>query len=485
MARVPSIRPLSAIAVIALLALASGGAPLRPDRAARTPEGAPVSIGSRLEPFVDDFLIERMDGASLVLHEPSFREAVFTFDRPWEGNVSTYVTVFRDGPGVRMYYRGANFDPSTQKTGPESICFAESPDGIRWTRPDLGLFEFEGSKANNIVWTGPGSHNFTPFRDSNPACPPAERYKALGGDDKGLFAFASPDGIRWTRLAEAPVLTGSWFDSQNLAFYDQAAGEYREFHRNWRGEVRDIQTTRSRDFRSWSPFVWLDWGGAPDEQLYTNAVAPHPGAPHVLIGFPKRFLPERKASGQPLPGVSDGLFMSSRDGVRWKRWREAFLRPGLQKERWVNRNNMIAWGVIETAGSEPGMPDEFSIYSNEGYYVGPCRLRRHTVRRDGFVSIRAGAAGGEVLTRPVVFAGRELALNVSTSAAGSVRVELLDAAGRPVPGFAAGDCAEIYGDDVERVVRWAAGSDLAALAGAPVRLRFILVDADIYSLRFR
>ena len=63
----------------------------------------------------------------------------------------------------------------------EVTCYAESRDGIHWTKPELGLFEFNGSKQNNIVWDGPGTHNFTPFLDTNPACPPDAKYKALAG----------------------------------------------------------------------------------------------------------------------------------------------------------------------------------------------------------------------------------------------------------------------------------------------------------------
>ena len=177
--------------------------------------------------------------------------------------------------------------------------------------------------------------------------------------------------------------------------------------------------------------------------------------------------------------------MSSRDGVSWKRWREAFLRPGLQAERWVNRNNLIAWGVLMTRDEATGRPEELSIYSTEGYYVGPCRLRRHTLRLDGFVSVRAGAEGGEVVTKPLLFKGGELLLNVSTSAAGSVRVEIRDEGGRPVPGYTLDEAVEFYGDGIEVPARWRAGAGLETLAGRPVSLRFVMKDADLYAFRFR
>jgi len=446
---------------------------------------SPVDIGSRLEPFFDESLVSSLTGAALRLHEPVARETVIDFDRPWEGNTSTYVTVFRDGDLFRMYYRGSDYDLKTEAYSDNVTCYAESRDGVRWTKPELGLVAWRGSKANNIVWSGPGAENFAPFKDTNPACPPEERYKALGGGDKGLRAFKSADGLRWSLLRETPVLTGSWFDSLNTSFWDENRGAYLEFNRNWIDKVREIQMTTSKDYLNWAPFVWLDWRGAPREHLYTNAITPYPRAPHIYIGFPKRFLPDRRASDHKLAGVSDGLFMSSRDGVVWTRWREAFLRPGLQRERWVNRNNLIAWGVLVTRDDATGRPEELSIYSTEGYYVGPCRLRRHTLRLDGFVSIRAGAEGGEVVTKPLLFKGGELVLNVSTSAAGSVRVEVRDEDGRPIPGYSLDEAVEFYGDGVEVPVRWRAGADLKALAGKPVSLRFVMKDADLYAFRFR
>ncbi|MBO3808482.1 MAG: hypothetical protein FGF50_02665 [Candidatus Brockarchaeota archaeon] len=94
----------------------------------------------------------------------------------------------------------------------------KSTDGVNWVRPLLSLFEFNGSKRNNIVWSGVGTHNFTPFRDTNPNCPREESYKALGVGDGGLYAFKSPDGVRWQLMSRRPVITKGVFDSQNLAF---------------------------------------------------------------------------------------------------------------------------------------------------------------------------------------------------------------------------------------------------------------------------
>ena len=106
------------------------------------------------------------------------------------------------------------------------------------------------------------------------------------------------------------------------------------------------------------------------------------------------------------------------------------------------------------------------------------------LRTDGFVSLDAPHSGGEVLTRPIVFRGNTLEINYRTSAVGSVRIELLDAAGAPIEGFTLADADELFGDDVDRTVTWNGASDVGALAGRPVRLRLVLRDVEVYSFRF-
>jgi hypothetical protein len=101
------------------------------------------------------------------------------------------------------------------------------------------------------------------------------------------------------------------------------------------------------------------------------------------------------------------------------------------------------------------------------------------------VSVRAPLSGGEFVTKPLVFAGGELVINFSTSAAGSIRAEIQDTQGNPLEGFGITDSSEIYGDEIEYRVTWKGNSDLSRLAGKAVRLRFVLRDADLYSLRFK
>ncbi len=445
---------------------------------------AAVEIGGRWELLVDDYLIDAMSGqVELRLHRPVPREVVLIHDRPWEGNTCGYHTIFKDGDLYRMYYRGWGVDDQTQRaTHPAFVCYAESRDGVRWTRPDLGLVEFQGSKENNIILEGPGTHNFVPFKDANPQCPPEARYKAVArGEDQyhqALLAFQSPDGLHWTPVRREPIITEGAFDSQNLVFWDAVRGEYRCYFRDFRDGVRDIKTSTSEDFLQWSRPQWLAFTNAPKEHLYTNQIQPYDRALHLFVGFPTRYIPDRGS-------LTEGLFMSSRDGRVFHRWGEAFIRPGQNRDRWHNRSNYIWLGLVETASELPGAGTELSLYTNERYYRGPGgKTRRYTIRVDGFVSANATLRGGEVVTKPLIFEGKRLKMNYSTSAAGSIRVEIQDAQGRPIPGFALDECPAIYGDQVEGTIAWNDGSDVGDLAGKPIRLRLVLNDADIYAFGF-
>mgnify|MGYP000238802609 CR=1 FL=1 len=472
----------------------------------------PLAIGSRLELMVDDYLVEHLSGAAAFrMQQPVPREIVLTLDAPWEGNGCGYVTVLRDGETYRMYYRGHQMNLAGNKVAdahPTTTCVAESKDGVHWTKPELGLIEFAGSTRNNIVRIGELCHDFSPFVDANPACRPEARYKAVAaaGFRKGLLAFQSPDGLRWTPMNDGkPIITQGAFDTQNIAFWDAERGEYRAYVRDFRDGVRDIKTATSKDFITWTAPAWLVYPGAPREHLYTNQIRPYHRAPHLFIGFPTRYIdrgwsPAMKALPEPEhrelrarvnrrygTALTEGLLMTSRDGLTFRRWPEAFLRPGLRlKDNWKYGDNYIAWHAVETRSHLPNSPDELSLYATEGYWTGASvHIRRYTLRMDGFVSASAPMSGGELVTRPFTFAGKHLLLNMSTSAAGGIRVEIQDAEGKPLKDRTLADCPEIFGDTLEHIVTWNNGSDLGPLAGTPVRLRIALRDADLFALRFR
>ena len=452
---------------------------------------AAIEVGSRWEPFFGTWLVEEARGAGLKLHAPRREEVVLRFDAPWEGSQSGYGNVFRDGDRLRMYYRGA------EKR--EYTCYAESEDGIHWRKPNLGLVEFEGSRENNIILTDPRrkafaiSHCFFAFKDANPNAPADEKYKAItidrferpdGKAPKGLVGYVSPDGLRWKRLRESALITDGAFDSLNVAFWDTVGERYVCYFRHNRGGKKTIARAISSDFRSWSASEFLRFGETPLEHLYTNGITPYPRAPHLLVGLPMRFVREdRLVEGRmQRVEVSDAVFMASRNGLDWPReaLMEAFLRPGRHPDNWTHAhgNSTPLVGIVETG------PDELSIYWLENYGEAP-HIRRGTLRLDGFVSIHAGFPAGEFTTKPLSFTGDELVLNYATSAAGMMRVELLGPDGSPIPGFGIDDCDAIFGDQLARVVTWRGRSDLPKVNGAPLRLRFVMRDADVYALRFR
>ena len=197
--------------------------------------------------------------------------------------------------------------------------------------------------------------------------------------------------------------------------------------------------------------------------------------------FPKRFVPDRKVHDDwEHQGLSEAVFMSSRDGFHFdRRFMEAFIRPGPDPLNWTDRNMIVGRGVVPTGDAE------ISIYYVENYQHPSDRLRRATLRTDGFVSVNAPYAGGEMTTKPLVFEGGELVVNYATSVAGSVKFELQEADGKAIDGFLLPQCREIFGDEIERAVTWEGGSDVSALAGRPVRLHVAMKDADLYSVRFR
>jgi len=501
-----------------------------------------TNINSRRELFTDQSLVESTFGdISFRLHHPVPREVINEIEDEYRCPYR-YMTVFQDVDIYRMYY--ALVDPARVNAKdtkhPERICYAESRDGIHWEKPVLGFFEYKGNSQNNIIWMENESNRFgvggfSPFKDTNPDCAPEHRYKAIAEvgpagkralNGNGLVALSSPDGLHWSMLSSGFVVKPgselSGFDSQNLAFRDNERNEYRLYRRASFREgplnvCRDIVTYTSTDFINWGKGERLQYPGAAPEQLYTNNIIPYFRAPHLFVGFPARYvqrvwsdafedLPEperrkaliRKSGAEPVKtdptaaggqrigtSLTDTLFMSSRDGVSFHRQPEAFLRPGLRtKNNWFYPDNFPAWGMLATPSDIEDAPDELSFYVSEG-----CRregmsniCRRYSLRMDGFVSAHTSGKGGELMTSPLIFSGSDLYINFSASAAGSIKIELQDERGWPLPGFGLDECVELLGDDLNRRVRWR--SDLSQLAGVPIKVLFKMVDADLYSFRF-
>jgi hypothetical protein len=422
-------------------------------------------IGSRHELFVDRYLIETLKGTELRLSDP-----VLAPPMTEPANDMEYATVIKDGDLFRLYTRdgrGAKRDGDE----PEVTRYCESRDGIRWTRPELGLVEIDGSKRNNVILHEPPfCHNFSPFLDTRPGVDPAQRFKALAGTVRSsLVAFVSADGIRWKKLRDEPVIryTKEYaFDSQNVSFWSELEGKYVCYFRHFLDKkLRSVCRTTSENYLDWTEPEPLR-PNLPGEHIYTTLTHPYFRAPHIYVALPTRFFPDRGES-------TDVLFMTARGPGPFDRtFREAFIRPGLDPARWGNRSNYAALNVVPTG------PGEMSIYMTP--------FRRFALRTDGFASVRAGADEGEMLTKLLTFQGNRLHLNFATSAGGVIRTEIQDEHGQPLPGLSLDDSQPLVGDSIERPVAFngAGGETLKSHMGKPVRLRFVMREANLYALRF-
>ena len=461
-----------------------------------------LKLETRRELFVDDYLIDKMQNTQLVLHRPHDEGIAIKFDKPWEGHFSGYCTIIKDGDLFRAYYRGLR--NSGQDGSPkETCCCAESKDGITWTKPELELFEVGGYKKNNVVLAhaAPITHNFSPMLDAKPGVPASQRYKAIGGTmSSGLTAWSSADGLRWKKMQDEAVIKKEdvpfkyMFDSQNLAFWSTAEKKYLCYFRVFEGGIRRICRSTSDDFLNWSAPVLMEYehrgGKAPIEHLYTNQTHPYFRAPHLYVSIAARFMPGRQVltdeqakainvNPRYFKDTSDAIFMTTRgDSFYQRTFLSSFVRPGIGARNWVSRTNYPALNVVQTG------PAEMSVYVNQDYAQPTAHLRRYSMRLDGFASVQAPHAGGELLTKPLQFSGKQLEMNFSTSAAGGIRVEIQDAAGKPIPGFTLADSQEQIGNEIQRVVSWKNGSDLSEMAGKPVRLRFAIKDADLFAIQF-
>ncbi len=478
-------------------------------------ERSPIHIGSRRELFVDDYLIDKLDGLTLKLHEPHPAGTAIAFNEPWEQvwRLNRFTTVLRADDTCRMYY--------DSQTG--WIGYAESPDGIHWTKPRLGLVEIDGSKANNIILKN--AVRFVPFLDTRPGVPANERFKGNAVGKKGLVGYVSSDGIRWRKIRDEPIVTSTIynsFDSQNVIFWSEVEQKYVLYARHMEDGRRATMRAVSDNFLDWTrptPMTYSDTGSkTPSANLYTNQTQPYFRAPHIYISLPLRIFfadtyhvvrdddiaaarqkvvsPELRqfvkdnmtskwgggrVSTHSAGDHSDAVLLSTRAGSTQFDFifLESFIRPGIGLANWTSRTNDPACGIIQTS------PTEISLYVQRQFGQTTGHVQRMTLRLDGFASVHAPCAGGQMLSKPLTFSGRELEINYSTSAAGSIRVELQHPDGSPIPGYSLAECVEMTGDRTEQTVKWREKNNLNNLSGKSIRLKFAMKDADLYSLRFR
>ena len=480
-----------------------------------------VIIGRDRQLFWDDYIVDReKTGAFHRVMNPVRKECCFLFDQPNEEFSISYPCIVRDENGYRMYYQ-----PWYEKDLTPCVCVVESKDGVTWSRPRLNIFEGHGPIENNIVIEHVKDGCFV-FYDTNPDCPENERYKAVGsalaaypdGERKtALCCYTSPDGFHFT--LSHPMTRYGAFDSLNTALWDgkRYVCYLRSFHnipgidnerspelseiyshdKVWLYATRDIRVMYSDDFRHWTVPELIHFDDGYDYPLYTNNVEKYSRAP-IYIGFPVRYCerPEWTENIDQMPGAAikrnaterveprtgrvstDCIFMCSRDGKNWHRYNEAFLTPGYEDaHNWIYGDCYLAYGMIDSGR------EYFSLYTIDRHFSfgWPRPLSRYEIRKDGFACCMAGGDETNLVTKPLIYDGGELRLNFATSAYGYIYVSVLDEDGSALSG---GESVEVFGDNIDRRVFFRGGTDLSAFAGRPVRLKFRMRDAKLFSMKF-
>ena len=494
----------------------------------------PIHVGRQKQLFIDDRFVANSAGVDVVMNPARMQdESVLVADRPWEASVAAYNTIIEDGGRYRMWYDfiPPEGDPSGITRG---VAYAESSDGFHWEKPEIGLVEITGSKANNVVIPrlpdAPRgeTEGGTVLLDPNPDCRPGERYKfwtkirAIPDEDvaRGMvgqfWQMYSDDGIHWNVYPKDTEFVPC--DTQNVPLWDDRLGRYVGYGRTRKQmngfRVRGVGRTESEDFRTWTDMVEVfrpddeDWRWMPRPEwrdrlggyvdVYTNAAMKYPYAQDVYVMLPT-FLyhwesvrvveAEGDEAGDMhvnFPDTGDVRLVTSRDGISWQQapGRRPFLPVGLEGTP-SSRQVYAAPGVVRvgdtlrhyyygTNANHSGQVD--SGERDTGVFVAESRL-------DGFVSVDTPYDGGWLLTPPIVFEGGRLELNVDTGAGGLARVEIQDADGYPIQGFTKEDCGTLNGNAVRMPVRFD-GADLGSLAGRPVRLRIETFTTKLYAFQF-
>ena len=520
--------------------------PIR-SRKGRIVKGHAIDVGSSKQLFVDEMFIESSAGVELVMNPPyQPLEPVLTLDEPWEVQAETslgnYSSVIKEDDGrIRIWYhvRKGDYVSSLDQA---YVGFAESRDGIHFTKPTLNLIEDNGSTANNIVIPSKiaGSSVWI-----DPNAPPEERYKTQAKiysppEAWGQFHMhSSPDGICWKLFQNLQLDRGGW-DTQSIVFWDPAIGRYLLYTRYWVAKrhgtaegnenYRTVRRLESDDLVRWENQRIVMWPDEADLATYETDVPllpegpdspygrvpvdyygasvfkyPDDGGVYVMVANANWYWYDRepvvvsirddmdvvRQKTQRIYGPSrfDARLAVSRDGKSFQRCggRTPFMRPGPEG----NFSSRMVWAMPNPVR----MGDELWIYYSgtnrdhdgivdpaaEGHLTG---IGRAVMRLDGFVSADAGYSGGEIVTPPLRFEGSQLELNVDTGGGGSVLVELQDENGRPLDSYTIKEAAFICGNSVRIPVSWGKRRDVSELAGKPTKIRFAMRDCKLYAFQF-
>ena len=450
----------------------------------------PVMLGSRKHVFIDKVMIEKNQGARLTMN-------------PLANPVSTNVEV-RGGWDIPFFdHDGKIWMVKTPGYGSDvgRYRLMISHDGIDFTAPHLGLIEDEGSKHNNIILTHtPSWGGF--FKDTNPNAHPEEKFKAAAWvAQRGIYLYMSPDGIHWRRneTCMLPLVSGGgtemfWDDQQGVYCYyikrdgSYSTGDFPNYGRSYCFfKTREVTKTWPFNrvpnpyYEGWAfpattgegiTILGPDLVNPNSEQVFRTRAKKYEWAPDTYVSFLER------SHNPPQLAVS-------RDAVNWH------IFDGEQDGHYVPRIKGV--GYIQNGLVRRG--DELWQYVN----LRGGNIIRLTQRLDGFVSLDADDRTAVIITRPFIFDGQKLTLNVD-AAKGSLKVAILDLTGQEMTGYNVGltnppkknvrnysiaHCDPITTDSVRRVVNWRGSPDVAGLAGKVVRLRFEMKNAKLYAFEFR
>lgn len=461
--------------------------------------------------FLDPALLEHTERAELRTNPASRRETVIHPDRPWEKHIiSFFLTVREENRRLRMWYVCRD---SWGEGSQANLAYAESTDGITWTKPNLGIYDYRGSTENNLL----GVHSLEGVVYQDPNMPPEEKYVYVStgktGDktqsEGGIFRYYSPDGLRWKRDAQPLILAGS--DTQNVVWWDERLGEYVVIVRGWNANPKRRKVNRltlaslkepsglkserravGSYFHDEIPTILIcDEKDPARTDIYNMSAQPYVVDPYWYVGFPT-FL--RRSAKTDAPdwkgrhmGPAEVQFVGSDDSIEWHRYdRAAYAAPSVAAP---DKKNMTFMGTgLVVRGNEIWQyGTEFEsvhgdidarLKKTDGFIV------RYVQRIDGFVSLDTGNDVGTARTVPVKVKGERLLLNLDTGALGELRVGLLDRDGKPLPGFSAEACDYMESNSVGTVVTWGGKSDLSALEGKEIRLEFKSNRTKLYSFRF-
>ena len=486
--------------------------------------------------FVDDGDILYRSGTERVLN-PAKRfggNPVVKQDKPWEAALG-WVSVHRDpGSGkYQLWYQAYAGNRAQEKRMRCVVCYAESGDGIHFTKPNLGLFPFNGIQDTNIVLVANGGYSdrygnsvvFDPRdKDAN------RRYKMAytdfavdgGKEYPGLNVAFSPDGIHWTKYPKAPLHRTSyghyespvpytdetggelWNNPLTMSdavdvFYDPGRKSFVNYGKmwidgpaggmHWKHAMGRIE---SKDFMNWgdaSLVLTPDDQDPPSVEFHTSPVFYYKARYFCL-----NQILNRAVDG----GVMDIELMVSRDGFAWERpFRKEFFLPR-------NRSGQFDSGSILTNSTPVILDKEIRFYYG-GYQGGatggddenmPSGIGFASIPIDRFAGIRPVPKSdqptlskplehiGQVTLKPVDLGKvRSISLNADASP-GLIRVELLDSTGRRVRRFSAEDCVPIKGDSLEHAVMWRDVTP-ADLPRGGYMIRIHLDNATVYALSLR